>query len=315
MHSPEYVRLISDEAQSLGMEVEFFTGNWAIRLTKNGLSKFIVGYTFPLNDSACYKMIRNKNLCSEVMTAGKVPNVPHQVMFSPVVLEKRKHKTGNFTILQSFIAENGFPLIVKKNDSTKGEGVYLVHNEPELENVLSKVYATDIVFCLSPYRKDIREYRNVVLDGECLLSYEKQIPCLTGDAHKSVIELLADYVRSNSAMLQKKGKLMDPDLTRKFTEIPAAGEKIPLQWKHNRLLGSRYEIVEDEAMKVLAIQAAAAIGARFVSVDIIHSEAFGLEVLEINASVGIHFTFVDPGSPDYRRAADVYRAALTQIFP
>ncbi|MDB5088590.1 MAG: cphA [Mucilaginibacter sp.] len=314
MHSPEYIKLISEEASSLGIEVNFFTGNWAIQLSKSGIKKFIVGYTFPLNDSACYKMIRNKNLCSEILTANNVPNVPHQLMFSPAVLEKRKSVAGNFKIIQQFITENGFPILIKKNNSTKGEGVYLLNSEPELETALSKVYATDITFCLSPFRKNIREYRNVVLDGKCLLSYEKQIPFVVGDGKSSLIALLSDYVKDNKDIISKSGKLFDSSLTKRFTEIPFADEKIFLQWNHNRLLGTNYEIVENEEMSKLAINAAEAINARFVTVDIIHSAKIGYEVLEINASVGIHFTFSPISSPSYAKAAEIFRFALKETF-
>jgi D-alanine-D-alanine ligase-like ATP-grasp enzyme len=314
MHSPEYIKLISEEASSLGIEVNFFTGNWAIQLSKSGVKKFIVGYTFPLNDSACYKMIRNKNLCSEILTANNIPNVPHKLMFSPSVLEKRKSMTGNFKIIQQFISENDFPILIKKNNSTKGEGVYLLNSEPELEAALSKVYATDITFCLSPFRKNIREYRNVVLDGECLLSYEKQIPFIIGDGESSIIELLSKYVKDNKDIISKSGKLFDSSLTKRFTEIPSTGEKIFLQWKHNRLLGTNYEVVQNEEMGKLAINAADAINARFVTVDIIHSDMFGYEVLEINASVGVHFTFSPISSPNYTKAAEIFRLALKETF-
>jgi glutathione synthase/RimK-type ligase-like ATP-grasp enzyme len=314
MHSPEYIKLIRDEASSLGIDVNFFTGNWAIQLSKSGVKKFIVGYTFPLNDSACYKMIRNKNLCSEILTANSIPNVPHQLIFTPAVLEKRKNGIGNFKIIQQFIAENGFPFLIKKNNSTKGEGVYLLNNEPELEAVLADVYATELTFCLSPFRENIREYRNVVLDGKCLLSYEKQIPFVTGNGQSTLIELISAYVKANKDLLLKKGKIFDSSLSKRFTETPSAGVQVFLQWKHNRLLGTHYALVEEPALNKLAVAAAAAVNARFVTVDIIYSPPFGYEVMEINASVGIHFAFSHDTSPEYAKAAEIFRLALKATF-
>ena len=89
MHRPEYIQLIKEAASILGIEVEYFTSNWAIQLRKGQITKFIVGYTLPLNDSTCYKIARNKNLCSEILSANKIANVPHQLILSPTILEKR----------------------------------------------------------------------------------------------------------------------------------------------------------------------------------------------------------------------------------
>ncbi|MES1181862.1 MAG: hypothetical protein ABUL44_03615, partial [Flavobacterium sp.] len=180
MHNPEYLKLINEAATKLGINAVHFSDNWVIKLIKKNSTRFIVGYTFPLNDSACYKIARNKNLCSEILTLNNIANVPHLLVFNPRILEKRKSSKGNFEILKKFILENWFPFLIKKNNSSRGDGVYIINNEPELESILTKVYITDSTLCLSPYRKNIREYRNVILDGKCLLSYEKQKPFILG---------------------------------------------------------------------------------------------------------------------------------------
>lgn len=315
MHRPEYIKLIEAAALTLGIDVKHLSDNWAMQLSKNGVTKFIVGNTFPLNDSACYKIAGNKNLCSDILTENNIANVPHQVMFSPSVLERRRSEKGNFEIIQQFISENGFPLLIKKNNSTKGEGVYFLNNEAELENALTKVYATDSTLCLSPYRENIREYRNIVLDGVCLLSYEKQIPFVTGDNKSSIIELLSEFVKKNSSNAMKPEKFFDTSLMNKMNYIPMKNEKIFLQWRHNRFLGTRYEVVDNPEIQKLAINAAKAITARFASVDIIHSEKFGLEILEMSPSVSIHFPIFSPAtSTDYDKEVEVYRLALKETF-
>lgn len=315
MHRPEYIKLIEAAALTLGIDVKHLSDNWAIQLSKDGVTKFIVGNTFPLNDSACYKIAGNKNLCSDILTENNIANVPHQVMFSPSVLERRRSEKGNFEIIQQFISENGFPLLIKKNNSTKGEGVYFLNNEAELENALTKVYATDSTLCLSPYRENIREYRNIVLDGVCLLSYEKQIPFVTGDDKRSFLELLSEFVKKNSSNSVKPEKFFDTSLMKNINYIPMKNEKIFLQWRHNRFLGTRYELVDNPQIQKLAINAAKAITARFASVDIIHSEKFGLEILEMSPSVSIHFPIFSPAtSADYDKEVEVYRLALKETF-
>lgn len=315
MHKPEYIKLITEAASELGIHVEPIAGNFVIQLEKNSIKKFIVGYTFPLNDSACYKVLRNRNICSEILTFHNIVNIPHQVVFSPSILVKRKNSKGNFEIIQKFISTNSFPFIIKKNNSSKGEGIYLVNNESELENTLTKVYTTDSTLCLSPYRKNAREYRIIVLDGKCLLSYEKHIPFLRGDGKRTLIDLLADFLRKNQDPSIRSGKLFDNSLLGKLNTIPEQNEKVSLQWKHNRFLGTRYTIIKNDSVEQLAVKATNVVNGRFVSVDIIESEKFGLEVLEINASVGIHYPIQYPNSSNFfEDELSVYRLALKETF-
>lgn len=315
MHRPEYIQLIKEIAPKLGIKVDFFSNNWAIRLRKDRITKFIVGYALPLNDSTCYKIVRNKNVCSEILTSNNIPNVPHQLILNPAVLEKRKSPTGNFKIIEQFILQNGFPLLIKKNNSSKGEGVYLINSEPELETVLSKVYTTDISLCLSPFRANIREFRNVVLDGRCLLSYEKKIPFILGDGRRTILELLSEFLKTNAATNSKIGNLFNESLMTRLNDVPNKEEKIFLQWKHNRFIGTRYELIENDELKQLSIDATNAINGRFVSVDIIQSEKFGSEVLEINASVGIHFPIYYSNSEKvYEKELEIYSLAFKKMF-
>jgi len=268
-----------------------------------------------LNDSTCFKIARNKNLCSEILTVNNIPNVPHKLLLSPTILKKRKSKQGNSRIIGDFIGTYGFPLLIKKNNSSKGKGVYLVKSEPELEETLSKVYMSEMSLCLSPFRRNIREFRNVVMDGNCVLSYEKKIAFVEGNGISSVIELLSSYSKDHALTGLQTSKLFDKSLVERFSEVPQPGECVFLQWKHNRYAGTTYEVTDNEHLKALAVKAAHAINGRFVSVDIIQSEEFGFEVLEINSTVGIHFPIIYPGSEKtYEGELDIYITALQKVF-
>jgi len=316
MHRPDYIKLINAAAAPLGITTEHLSDNWAIRLSKDGVTRFIVGNTFPLNDSPCYKIVGNKNLCSDILTASKIANVPHQVLFSPSVLVRRHSNKGNSEIIARFIRENGFPVLVKRNNSSKGEGVYLVGSEAELENVLSKIYVADSSLCLSPYRENIREYRNIILDGKCLLSYEKRRPFVIGDGKSSMLALLSEFAHSKVGNGEKLGKLFDALVKDRMIYVPRDKEEVFLHWKHNRFPGTTYETVSCPEMEQLAIAAADAVAARFTSVDIIRSEKHGYEVLEMSASVIIHYPMIySKTATKYEGAVGIYQAALNAIFP
>lgn len=313
MHRPEYIQIINDASTSLGIEVKCLTNNWVIQLSKEKILHYIIGYTFPLNSADCYKIAQNKNVCSDIFSLKGIPNVPHELLLSPRILQKRGNKNGNYHQIEEFKSMYDFPFLIKKNNSSKGEGVYLINSETDLENVLGNVYLTDASLCLSPFRENIREYRCVILDAECLVCYEKKIPFLLGNDKQSVLALLSDFLEKNKCKNTKNA--FHDSLLPNLQYIPKINEKIFLQWKHNRFLGTSYEIVSNRDIEVLAIEAANAINGRFVCVDIIESKRFGLEVLEINASVSIHFPITHPKSGHlFDKETDIYKLALEKLF-
>jgi glutathione synthase/RimK-type ligase-like ATP-grasp enzyme len=313
MHSLEFIKLINDASAQLGIDVKHLSTNWAIKLEKNGASKFIVGNTFPLNDSACFKIARSKDLCSEILSSNAVKNVPHELLFSPTVLLRRKNTGGNLSVLENFIKKNGFPFLIKRNNSSRGDGVFLVNNETEAENILGTLYTTDSTICLSPFRKINSEYRNVVLKGECLLSFEKQRPYVTGDGISTTIQLISNYLDRYKGNYLKYPRLFQESLLDKLTMIPSNGEKLFLQWKHNASFGVTYEVVDHKDVNDLAILAAKSINGKFVTVDIVHSDTHGYEVLEINASVVLN-TFSSLSQTNYQMALSIFKKALAEVF-
>ncbi len=313
MHSPEFIKAINQAASELGITTEHFPTNWAVKLVRGDDIRFIVGYTLPLNNSASYKIARSKNLCSEILNSNEIKNVPHQLLLTPSVLLRRKNENGNRKIIQRFISENKYPFLIKRNNSSKGDGVFLIRNETELEHTLSEIYSTDSTLCLSPYRKIISEFRNIVLHNKCLLSYEKKIAYIIGDGKSSIIELLTEYLKGYRDAKANSDNLFDESLLKRLNEIPKNNDKIFLHWKHNASFGTDYEVVNNESMKLMAVKAAQAINAKFVSVDIVYSDEYGFEVLEINASVVLNaFSVVCP--ENFKLTVEILKEALTETF-
>jgi D-alanine-D-alanine ligase-like ATP-grasp enzyme len=313
MHSQEFIKAINQAASELGITTEHFPTNWAVKLVRGNDIRFIVGYTLPLNNSASYKIARSKNLCSEILNSKEIKNVPHQLLLTPTVLLRRKNENGNRKIIQQFISEYKYPFLIKRNNSSKGDGVFLIQNETELEHILSEVYSTDSTLCLSPYRKIISEFRNIVLNNKCLLSYEKKIPYISGDGKSLIIELLTEYLKEYGDTKANPDNLFDESLLKRLKEIPKKNDKIFLHWKHNASFGTDYEVVNNESMKLMAVKAAQAINARFVSVDIVYSDEYGFEVLEINASVVLN-AFSAVCSENFKLTVEIFKDALIETF-
>lgn len=313
MHRPDYVRMIQQIAASLDIECTLLTGNWTIQLKKGSKTQYIIGYAFGLNDAACFKIIRNKNVCSEILQVNGIPNVPHELLLSPSIFMRRKVGEGNRNRIEAFIDEHGFPVVLKKNNSSKGEGVFRANTEAEFEDTLAKLYTSEEAICLCPFRKDLTEYRSVILDGECFLTYEKKRPSLVGDGVSTVRDLFFQFSHSTSASSAKPGFYYDNELVEKLDYIPAPGESILLQWKHNRALGTQYNYVEHSEIRSLSVRAAKAVNARFVTVDVVCSPDFGFEIMEINASVSLHRVKM-LNNEDYDGESSIYRKAVEKLF-
>ena len=117
MHKPQFIKIIDEVANILEIKTTHFSENWGIKLSKDGVSKFIIGNTFSLNNASSNKIAQNKNLCSEILNLNNIANVPHKLLFSPTILQKRNCKNGNREAINQFIKENGFPFLIKKNNS------------------------------------------------------------------------------------------------------------------------------------------------------------------------------------------------------
>lgn len=312
MHRPEYIEIIEKVASMLRIKVEHFSDNWAIKLSKDDKVEYIVGNTFSLNNGICHKIVGNKNLCSEILTRDKIPNVPHELVLSPSILLKRQNKNGNSEIFKKFIEKHGFPFLIKKNNSSQGIGVYMVKNEAHLEALLASIYTIENTITISPYRENSQEYRVIVLKGKCLLTFEKKIPFVVGTGNKTLFELVYEFVRNNN-FSTKFYDIVHPNLVKKFNSIPEEKEKILLKWKHNSTAGIEYEIIENKEIENLAIKASNSVQAKFVSVDVLQTKTNGKEILEINSSVVLN-SFLKSSKLHYEKAISIYKSALNELF-
>jgi hypothetical protein len=312
MHSQQFVRIINEVTSQLGIATTHFSDNWAIKLSKLQTTEYIVGYTFPLNNATTFKILRNKNLCSEILSTENVPNVPHQVIFHPSVKRVSHTATGNSKDISDFLTNYNFPIVIKRNKTSGGQGVFIVQNISELETILLNIFSKDNVLCLCPYRNILHEYRNIILNGNCLLTYEKLKPHLIGDGEKRVIDLLADH-----SLLHQCNKfdsdIFDDIFKNKLFYVPCLGEIVYLKWKHNTTFGSTYSVVNNPQIKQLALEASSVVNSSFVSTDIIFSKEFGYEILEINASVVLD-SYSIKSEANYQQSISIYKAAMEKIF-
>lgn len=148
----------------------------------------------------------------------------------------------------------------------------------------------------------------VMLDDKVQLVFEKQRPGVTGDGVHTIAQLASD-LQLHLPQLEKN--------TVNFSRVPAKGEYVPLQWKHNLGQGAFAHLVTDPALLTpltcLSKRAMQNTDMRFASVDIVHMTDHTYAVLEINSGVMLEH-FAAQSEENYRTARDIYRRVIRLLF-
>jgi glutathione synthase/RimK-type ligase-like ATP-grasp enzyme len=275
------VESLSRYAAARGLTLGRHSHDWILTLTGDGRTRLVHGYDLGVNTSAAAKVASDKSATHDVLAAAGVPSVPHRVFLHPRFLDFVP-VAGNWgDLIAAFVAFGG-DAVIKDNEGTGGMEVFRVRSVRELEQRTHQLFQIARAVALSPYLKIASERRFVMLGQECLFAYGKERLTVTGDGRRSVGELMGETKSPPSLMLDG----VAPDM------VPAAGQVVPLQWRHNLGLGARavpIDPVSAPHARGLAIArgAMAALGLRFASVDIAavdapHSEEL---VMEVNAGV------------------------------
>lgn len=269
-----FVRIIRELTEELGIETETYSNDWGFRLRKDGKTRYLVGYHFPLNRSSAKELCQDKSLTYDALRSAGVPAVPH--IFVPSVnaggdpdLEKWR------PFLQELIETTGYA-VVKDNYGTGGNRVFRYDNADDAIAKIAELHKMIYGAAVSPWQEIREEYRVTMLMGEPQLVIRKERRSkILPDGTKKYLEW-----RHNLGLGAVAVRVTDPEILEKVEE--------------------------------LAVRAAEAVDMNFASVDVIDTEE-GLRVLEINAGVMMeHFAGQDEES--YETAKAIYRKALLKSF-
>ena len=291
---------------SRGVDVQFLSPDWIAVLSKGARRHLVFGYDLGLNGAAAAKIANDKGATFDVLRAAGLPAVEHQVFLHPRFLDFVP-VDGNWTGLLAAFEAFGRDAVLKDNEGTGGMEVFRVRNRTEMEQRALGLFQIARSLAISPFLPIRDETRFVMIDGECVLAYAKQRAEITGDGLHSVAQLLA--TRKMAAAYD------NPQVP--LTAVPAAGERVPLQWRHNLGLGAEARLLAHAAPELqeslaLARKAMAALTLRFASIDIVTVGSTPM-VLEANAGVMLEVA----SRPEFggRDLADrIYHDVLDRIF-
>ena len=262
--------ILYDIAEEEGLVIDSFSDLWGHRITNGKKTMFIVGYQFPMNPASSKELCQDKALTYDVLKNAGIPAAEH--WFYPGFPSKTVPSPFKDRDFAKALIERDGKAVLKDNYGTGGNQVYLVESIGEFDAVLQKIHESSYAASLSPFIRILNEYRFVMLNGEVQLVIRKD---------------------------------------RKYS-VDENGKRVYETWKHNLGQGATGMEITDpvltETLGKTAKAAAAALGLRFCSVDLIVTDE-GVKVLEVNGGVMMeHFASQSPKT--YEKAKQIYKKAI-----
>ena len=291
--------MIDEIALENNIKVNKFSDDWVIELTKNGVSKFIVGYKFDNNSSCTSEICNDKYALFSILENSAVPVIKHELLFYN---DEQK--------LREAFCLYGNDVVIKPNEGTCGNDVYHVQSEDEAVQIYKNLIKYGYV-CICPFYNIKNEFRAICLDGNIEFSYKKVRPVIEGNGRDNVRSLLLKF---NRPFYSKKSNFKSDGIDLDY--VPACGEKIEYEWRFNLSKGSKIQNVskvEEEKIQKLAKAAASKVNLSFGSIDIIETVDGDFKIIEINSGVMME-NLVNLKDDGFDIAKKIYKKAINKMF-
>lgn len=308
------VSIIEKIARKNKITIEKFSYDWVIRLSKNGKRKHIFGYKFEINSATASMMTDDKTATSDLLKADKIPAVEHKLFLNPF-LQNYIGKNGNWKQITKYAENNNFKIVCKPVVGTGGNNIHLSNSQNELENIIHKLFRKHRAVCLSPFYKVKYEYRVITLNQKSELIYRKEIPKITGDGQKTILELLMRKFE-NTEINQSIFDFIKT-INYKLNHVLNKAEILKLNWKSNLGKGAKPKIIKNselsKKLSELAEKATKTLNINFASVDIIETIDNQFLILEINSGIMME-NFVENMPEKVNKVEKIYEKAVLQMF-
>jgi len=307
-----FVTAVKKYCASHGISVELKADGWLIAMTRGSTRRFAFGYDLGLNSAVAHRIANDKAATADVLEICGIPCVPHTAFLSPRMY-KYIVPTGAWTAMLDLLKQNPQGIVVKPNEGTGGISVFKVRTEPELEVAANEIFSSERSLAISPYVEIDDEIRVILIDYRPIVVFSKNRLSVVGDGKRSVLELaIATFpaARLSAVLSGLSGEISKASLD----EVPPAGRRHALNWRHNLGAGAQAVVLEHSEARAaaciaIAADAARSIEMRFGSIDMV-SVGGGWKVLEINS--GVMMEALNRSHPELVDAA--YSAALDLIF-
>ncbi|MCF7834332.1 MAG: ATP-grasp domain-containing protein [Candidatus Pacebacteria bacterium] len=295
---------------------------------RNNRHSFFKYNVFGLNLHGSAKIARDKDNADYFMRKMGYRVVKNSKVFlSDSWADTIQSKKNRIDDAYTYALKIGFPVVVKPNDASHGEGMFLAHNKKELYYGLREVFKITKVAIVQEYILG-KDYRVVVLDNEMVSAYERISLNIVGDGKSTVLKLLKNKLKK----IQKDGRSVNIDekdprilmnlksLSLSFGSVLEKNQKVFILNNANLSAGGESVDVSDTIhpfFKDLAIRLTKDMGLRLSGVDLIIDGDISKKtdkyyILEINASPGLNH-YASMGLKQRKIVEDMYLKILQKI--
>lgn len=294
---------------------------------KNGRRSYFRYNTLDLNPIGSSDIAKDKDFATFFMKSMGYPTVPGSRAFYSDEWSKAIGSKQNIDAAYKHAVRLGFPVIVKPNSGSQGQGVSLVHTRAQFYSAMRAIFKHDRV-ALVQCPVTGKDYRLVVLDNKIISAYERIPLNVIGDGRSTITKLLKakqkEFVATSRDTSIKaddiriKHKLERQGLS--FASIPQKGERVFLL--DNANLSSGGDSVDvtkklHKGFKKLAVKLTKDMGLRLCGVDLmvvgdISKKPETYWILEINAAPGLdHYAKI--GRTQVKIVRDLYLQVLKHL--
>jgi glutathione synthase/RimK-type ligase-like ATP-grasp enzyme len=246
-----FVEILKEICREEGFKLEIFSHEWLCKITdpKTGKFTWTEGYNYNLNSAVNYLTLYDKVFTSTVLEDAKISCVPHYLVIKEDWRKFLQIEESWQAELGEALEKTGLPAVVKLNNGSQGNDVYLCHTKREVESIVN-ILKNKASLCISKYYESEFEYRFYLLKN-------KDVKTETLFAYKKIKNEKADDTKSN--------------------------------WQHNLSLGARAELIHKKManytkLEDLAKDAFLALGLVCAAVDILETKE-GYKVIEVNNGI------------------------------
>ena len=291
-------KIIKEICDEKNINFKLVSKDWIIILEKNGITKYIVGYKFPLNDQASGKICDDKYALYDVIKQFCMPVCEHYIVF----------KNYDKDEIIKYCKKYEFNMVIKNNTGTCGNDMYHVLKKQDVLNRIDELLAKNYSVSISPFYNIKTEYRVIVLNNNAELVYGKKRPIVVGDDKSTIYELLCAFNTKYFSSIQKDESL---------NKVLGLNEVYEYNWQFNLSKGSIPFMLNDEnkekKIKEMAIKIAKILGVSFASIDIIELVDGSMLLLEANSGVMMD-KFSELISNGKEIAKNIYTKAIEYMF-
>lgn len=163
--------IVEGYAKRSNVAFQFFSDEWVLRLGEGAQTQWIVGYKFNLNQSASSELAQDKVATYAALRAADIAVIPHYLVRS------LPHELIHIKELHEVL--EGQSVVAKPLEGTGGRDV---ERFDSADDALTMIRSSgEPAWALAPYYDITSEYRFIMLDGKCLLAYEKTQPTMRGE--------------------------------------------------------------------------------------------------------------------------------------